>query len=832
LRHNVEVPVPTLNKLLPQNRRSFVILAAFGLLALVLIANTFIIRDQLAKQSDHQAWVTHTQLVQVVLSDTIRSLVSAESGERGYLLTGNQVFLDNANLANEHVSLYLNSLALMTADNPVQQANIAALRPLVQLNLAKFNRTVALYQSGRLDTLKPLLAANSGRPYADDLHAILEQMVREEDSLQLIRLAKYQRSQRITHIAIYWSSAVALMGAILVAWLVLWQLRLREKLGAAQRQQAEMMRLALDAILILRPDGVIESWNHGAEQLYGFSESEAVGSSAHELLRTSPAISWPEIMAILREHGKWESELRQLAKNGREIIVSARYQLVADGVERVLKINRDITERKRLETRLRRLLDSELYAVLYWKIDGGVVDANDKFLKLSGYTREDVRAGLVNWARMTPAEYQDMDEDARRQIRETGVHLPYEKEYIRKDGARVWGMFSAVAYEDDRNEGISIIIDITERKRTEKALRESEATLQLFIESSPVALAMFDHQMRYLHASRRWRSDFGLGERDLHGLSHYDVFPETTQAWKDAHRRGLTGEVLQVDAEQFVRADGAVQWIRWEIRPWRNAEGKVAGIVIFSEDITERKQAENALLRSEKLASVGRMAATIAHEINNPLDAVVNSLYIARGAENLPDLAREYIELADGELMRIAHITRQSLGFYRESNAPALTYVNTVLDSTVDLLRNKIKAKQAVIEKQWDGDFMVTAVAGELRQVFSNLLGNSLDAIDEHGTVRLRVSECYDHAQGKRCVRVTFADNGKGIPANALQHLFEPFFTTKGVTGTGLGLWVSKQIVDKHDGRIRVRSNTSGPRRGTVFSVLLAVDPDSLLTRT
>ncbi len=138
--------------------------------------------------------------------------------------------------------------------------------------------------------------------------------------------------------------------------------------------------------------------------------------------------------------------------------------------------------------------------------------------------------------------------------------------------------------------------------KAEEVLRESEELLGLFAEHAPAALAMFDHEMRYLHASRRWRADYNLGDRDLSGVSHYDVFPEIPEQWKDAHRRGLAGEVLTGDDDRFERADGSAQWIRWEIRPWSHADGQVGGIVIFSEDTTRRKEAEAALLRNEKLA--------------------------------------------------------------------------------------------------------------------------------------------------------------------------------------------------------------------------------------
>jgi signal transduction histidine kinase len=183
--------------------------------------------------------------------------------------------------------------------------------------------------------------------------------------------------------------------------------------------------------------------------------------------------------------------------------------------------------------------------------------------------------------------------------------------------------------------------------------------------------------------------------------------------------------------------------------------------------------------------------------------------------------AREYLDIADEELRRITHITRQSLGFYRESNAPALTSVSAVLDSTLELLKSKIKAKHAVIEKRWDGELSINAVAGELRQVFSNFVSNSLDALESHGAIKLRLSKHTALHNGRRCVRVTIADNGKGISASSLSHIFEPFYTTKGAVGTGLGLWVSKQIVDKHAGKIRVRSSTREGQSGTVICVML-----------
>jgi signal transduction histidine kinase len=250
------------------------------------------------------------------------------------------------------------------------------------------------------------------------------------------------------------------------------------------------------------------------------------------------------------------------------------------------------------------------------------------------------------------------------------------------------------------------------------------------------------------------------------------------------------------------------------------------GTVLVVRDITDRKQAEEALLRSEKLASVGRMAASIAHEINNPLEAVTNLLYLARTNLDDPASVGQSLEMADDELKRIAHITRQTLGFYRESSAPTTVSVSSTIDSAVDLLRGKIKVKRAAIEKQYNGDLRVTAVPGELRQVFANLLTNSLDAMDDSGTIKLRVSTSRCVNSGRPYVRVTVADNGKGIDAATLPRIFEPLFTTKESTGSGLGLWVSKQIIDKHHGSIRVRSRASGEHRGTAFSIMIPAEAE------
>ena len=271
----------------------------------------------------------------------------------------------------------------------------------------------------------------------------------------------------------------------------------------------------------------------------------------------------------------------------------------------------------------------------------------------------------------------------------------------------------------------------------------------------------------------------------------------------------------------YIRKDGSRFPAVVSVTALRDAQNTIIGYLLIGTDNTVRKQAEEALLRSEMLASAGRMAASIAHEINNPLEAMMNTLYLVRTASDLPTQTLEYLDIADGELMRIAHITRQTLGFYREFSAATSNSAFALIDSVVNLLQAKIKSNRATVQQQCDGQLQVMGIAGELRQVLANLLANSLDAIGPDCRIVLRASASVDPNNGRQRIRVTVADCGHGMGAATMKQIFDPFFTTKGPVGTGLGLWVCKQLIEKNGGSIQVRSNTDGARKGTTFSIVL-----------
>src|SRR6476661_7350839 len=218
------------------------------------------------------------------------------------------------------------------------------------------------------------------------------------------------------------------------------------------------------------------------------------------------------------------------------------------------------------------------------------------------------------------------------------------------------------------------------RSRAMRELEASEAVLRQFVEYTPTPVAMFDEHMRYLAVSRSWYHTYNIPEGSILGKSHYAVVPDIPERWKEIHRLCLTGIPDSSEEEPFRRSDGSIEYVRWQVQPWRRAHHNIGGIIMFAELVTERKREEEALRQAEKLAAAGRLAATVAHEINNPLEAVTNLLYLAKSH---PLDANQYLEMADRELRRVTHMAQQTLGFYRDTGQVAQMDLSKVADEVV-----------------------------------------------------------------------------------------------------------------------------------------------------
>jgi PAS domain S-box-containing protein len=267
-----------------------------------------------------------------------------------------------------------------------------------------------------------------------------------------------------------------------------------------------------------------------------------------------------------------------------------------------------------------------------------------------------------------------------------------------------------------------------------------------------------------------------------------------------------------------MRKDGTRWPVLLSVSPLRNARGEIVGASAIARDISAEKQSEEAIRRSEKLATAGRLAASIAHEINNPLEAVVNLLYLARHDSSH---AGEYLTQAEQEVGHVAQLAQQTLGFVRDASSPDSMDPATIMDEILQLYSRKLEGRQIRVTRRYRGGCQISGYSGELRQLLANFLVNAVDAMADEGSLQVRVATGCDWSSGRVGVRITVADNGSGIPRDNLRQIFEPFYTTKKDTGTGLGLWVARGIVQKHGGSIRVRSRADGHATGTVFLIFL-----------
>ena len=277
------------------------------------------------------------------------------------------------------------------------------------------------------------------------------------------------------------------------------------------------------------------------------------------------------------------------------------------------------------------------------------------------------------------------------------------------------------------------------------------------------------------------------------------------------------------------RRDGTVAYVDESAASIPDATGTMRGMVLVLRDVTERKRSEAALQSSERLALIGRLAATIAHEIRNPLDAVMNLTYLVKSSPALGNDVRGHVMMAEDELRRIVHITSQLLSFHREAREAVSVDVEEIMESVLALFAPKLASSRIEVKREYKSHPAVMAFPGELRQVFSNLLANAMDAVGKNGVIRVRVAPAQGYGNGSiPGVRILVADNGCGIPDTSRESLFTPFFTTKGERGTGLGLWVSRGIVEKHEGTLRLRSSQRpGRYRGTAFAIFLPQQPQN-----
>ncbi len=387
---------------------------------------------------------------------------------------------------------------------------------------------------------------------------------------------------------------------------------------------------------------------------------------------------------------------------------------------------------------------------------------------------------------------------------------------------------------DDPAAVCMVVTDLTEHKKRDELINAGELARSI-LASTREAIAVCDKDGVIISANQALCDVCGLNPlfQPFDAVLPLQIKDENSRAAiRFSVMAALAGQRFRAVEASLPRGDGNELTLLLSTSSVAVKSG-IAGCVVTLTDITDRRIAEQALLRSEKLAALGRMAASIAHEVNNPLAAAINSVFIASGDTGLSEQGHKVLELADQELRRAAHIIQRTLGFYRNQNNATRVELPKIMDEIVGLYASKLHERGIDLRQRYrcsgcPGACFV-ANAGELRQVISNLLTNCLDAIRDSGTLHLRLARLSEFRGNGDVIRLTVADTGTGISREHLPHLFEPFFTTKESTGTGLGLWITQEIVRKYGGSIRVRSQEG---RGTVFCVTIPAMPPENTTST
>ncbi len=598
------------------------------------------------------------------------------------------------------------------------------------------------------------------------------------------------------------------------------ELKLAEELS---RNLASFPQLNPNPVIEIDSSGKVTFCNPGALQTL-----EGLGMDKGDIDVFLP----PDMAEIFGEEDK-----RNERTIHREIIIRDRvfgetiYLVPQFDVARIYAA--DITDRKKAEEQLRkseerfRLLVAGVkdYAIFMLDPEGKVETWNEGAEHLKGYKAEEIIG--EHFSRFYTAEdiASNKPERELKAALETG-ETEDEGWRVRKDGSIFWASVLITALRD--NNGMlygfaKITRDITERKRAEvellrevSARKQSEEQLRLFIEYAPASLAMFDREMSYLSVSRRWIKDYNLGDRELSGLSHYEVFPEIPERWKTIHRRALAGEVVRDDNDRFDRADGSVQWVRWEVRPWYDAVGDVAGIVVFSEDITERKRAEDEikrlnedlLKRNEELEFANKelesFIYSVSHDLRGPLRAIsgFSEIVMKDIANKIDEKGKRYLSrihvstekmsrLID-DLLNLSRISRQEIQ-RKEVNMSAIAA------SIVTDLREVHPGRS--VEVDIKEGLTVFADTGLIEIVLSNLLGNAwkFTAKTERALIEFGNLE----QDGKIIYYVR--DNGVGFDQKYVGKMFWPFHRLHSESefeGTGIGLAIVDRIISRHGGKV------------------------------
>ncbi|MEI9978780.1 MAG: PAS domain-containing protein [Edaphobacter sp.] len=510
----------------------------------------------------------------------------------------------------------------------------------------------------------------------------------------------------------------------------------------------------------------------------------------------------------------------------------------------------DITRRKRneqelatSEERYRVLADLNPQAIWMGAPDGSITYANQNFLDYIGFTIDEL-SGHAWLEAFYPGDRQRVLQAWTHSVT-TGVDYDLEARMIRaRDGHVRWWWLRAQTVRDDSGKilhWLGVALDIDDRKTFAETLQQRQeeterqrAELETIYQSAPIGLALFDPvEFRYLRINDRQCETLGLPREKILGRPITELAPlKGLREIFEQVAKGHPVRNLLLEGELPTRPGEHRYW-NVSYSPVYNADGVVEAIAAVILEVTTQKKAEAALIQSEKLAAVGRLASSISHEINNPLEAITNLLYLVALSDDLPESARNYVQTAQSELSRVCQIATQTLRFHRQAVRATHISAADLVNAVLNLYQGRLSNSNIQVEAAYAPGTSILCFESDIRQVLNNLIANAIDAMRQGGgQLRVRAHNTTSYtsnpARARPGLRISIADTGHGMSRAVKARLFEPFYTTKDHNGTGLGLWISAGIVDRHHGRLTFRSSEHPLYHGTVFSLFIPRAEDAV----
>jgi PAS domain S-box-containing protein len=615
----------------------------------------------------------------------------------------------------------------------------------------------------------------------------------------------------------------------------------QELLGAVQRvSRLATWELDIASGQIVYGPGAFEVYGHPLTEVATLAQLEQHMLPGHaERRRKRIAESIATGKSMLMEFGV-------VAADGSTVWVESRGQAVKPpgASPRFHGISIDITQRHldqqdlvASEARYRVLADLNPQAIWMGDPQGNITYANQGFLAYIGLTTETLNSGWLD--AFAPVDRKRVGEVWTRSVT-TGVDFDVEAliRHIQTGEHRYWHLRAAPVRDASGAilHWLGVGQDIHDTKTYTAALRfeqmETErrrAELETIYKTTPIGLALLDPvDFRFLNLNDQEAAMIGLPKDQILGRPLAEIAP--IPGLLELLRSVAKGNEIKDHLLVSDPAEGSGKPRFWSVNysPIYNESGAIRAISSATIEITNQKKAEAALIQSEKLAAVGRLASSISHEINNPLEAITNLLFLISLDHDLPEQLKTYVHMAQSELSRVSQIATQTLRFHRQAVAPTLVAPAELVDAVIRLYTGRLMNSNIKVDAHYPTETRILCFENDIRQVLNNLIANAIDAMRNGGRLIVRAHDALLHSASGTSpgIRITIADTGHGMSPTILTRIFEPFFTTKDLNGTGLGLWISAGIIERHQGRIRVRSSDRPDLHGTVFSLFLPCKED------